>query len=181
MWLAVSVVLQWRSRNGVATKPVRLSGFVFPSKEINLNRRSEWLCMIKPLKQELFEGAPLHHVLVAVVQSQGKYVLLSGKEVKGIDGHVYAGERDEVAAGRIIRAKTGLAASMLEFVCSDLRRDGSCKNVQHLYKIYRVAASGELDEKFGAKRYGEDDLKREKLDALTQYWLKQVPIQKFVP
>lgn len=137
--------------------------------------------MLKPLKQELFEGAPLHHILVAVVQSQGKYVLLSGNEVKGIDGHIYEGERDEAAAGRIIRAKTGLAASMLELVCTDLRSESSCKGVRHLYKVYRVAASGQLDADSGAKRYGEDELEREKIDVLTRYWLKRVPIQRFVP
>jgi ADP-ribose pyrophosphatase YjhB (NUDIX family) len=134
-------------------------------------------------KLEIVDGQKKHFSVGAVIERNGKYLLLDRAippyGFAGPAGHVDEGEVPKAALKREVKEETGLSITRAELIAHEfLLWDECAMGIRgHEWHLYRCSASGDIKRsKHEAKSvdwYTKEDIDQLKLSPPWEYWVNK--------
>ena len=131
------------------------------------------------------DGAPIHYSVGAVIERDGKYLLIDRANppfgFAGVAGHVDEGEGSEIALPREVFEESGLVVKGFKLLYEELNQIGNitCSRgvAKHYWYLFSCEVEGDVvwnkEETKSIGWYLPEEIKKLPLEPVWDYWFKK--------
>ncbi len=141
--------------------------------------------MSNPITGVASNGKLLHYSVGAVIEHNGKYLLIDRKEIPlgfaGLAGHIDEGEEVDNAIAREVEEESGLKVISKELLFEEEILWNYCEIAPaHKWRLYSCIVEGEVRQNTLETKsigwYTSDEMQNMNLEPVWRYWFEKLEI-----